>query len=726
MAFFLYSYSETICGVRESIAVLHHFSNGGEESSLQEIADDLTNRRLSPTRILLICGKGSEDKIQILFENFSQSTKDRLSILSHIDLAVYGINGELLQEDSQCLYGDNSNWNIDEKTFLKILEQGMACLIEQTGVIMRAPAGFIFRKPSNATHHTFIRAGNIFKDPSGLGLISHFLMRHIPVETITIYIDSFTILSAVLFFQKERRHIATKLNIDYTEPTISNFHSYSKNRNLVFPAHEKYRILISASTSGVLASELAKDHGANKKLIHHLLFFPTAPNDHWNNIYTQKEHKIEKEDDKSCKVISIPGEEFIVSHGDTSPVSITKKHFASKNGNLFKEPFYSSALKLNLSSPGHQSYTLFDIDETKENFPSDFVEWVEEVCRARIPASTACIVSTTNQSAFASLIASKLKPHLNKEIPIFAEKDINKIDVPNGTILLAEFDVKNGEELLSISRRLRDIPHGHRVYFLGHHFSETLKSHKRLKSNLCVSGKGVEYGWIVYKMIPIGRKIGHSSWLIEREKLTDTSEGEINNRTLDDIIRRRIQALNGGQLSADNLFLPKINAEPLAIRSDSILFTESYDQNKISQAIIYLLVSAAIQRAREGIDAEEKYFPPGEYFTGNLFEPSVLNPNMFSRFNDGVIQASLLRACTPDELNYSGDQQLSLEMLEILRLAIEHPETATGEAILEMMLALSTKRLRLTDEHFKEAKDSLKSSEKLAKIWNLLESDLPF
>ena len=63
--------------------------------------------------------------------------------------------------------------------------------------------------------------------------------------------------------------------------------------------------------------------------------------------------------------------------------------------------------------------------------------------------------------------------------------------------------------------------------------------------------------------------------------------------------------------------------------------------------------------------------------------------------NDGIIQASILRAARPEELIYSIDPDLSAEMYGVLETIIKYYEEEQGEALLEFLYAIAIKKLSL-------------------------------
>ena len=99
------------------------------------------------------------------------------------------------------------------------------------------------------------------------------------------------------------------------------------------------------------------------------------------------------------------------------------------------------------------------------------------------------------------------------------------------------------------------------------------------------------------------------------------------------------------------------------------------------------------------------------------FEVGVLLPGNFGRYNDGIIQAALLRAALPHELNYGPRPDLSREMRRIIERAIARHRDNQGEAALEFLFAVASGRLTLegTDlERLKTAKPPADCPELLA------------
>ena len=130
-------------------------------------------------------------------------------------------------------------------------------------------------------------------------------------------------------------------------------------------------------------------------------------------------------------------------------------------------------------------------------------------------------------------------------------------------------------------------------------------------------------------------------------------------------------------------------------------------ERKIPFGTVYLAIAAALQCARELKDKNNQLKSSG-------YESVVLAPECFLRFNDNILQACLLRACHPSELDYSSSPHLSKLMKEFLTKVFDRHNHKYGDAALEFAGALATGRLRLKNDDFdtviKEALGKLKNN----------------
>ena len=353
MSFYGFRAFKEIDHRQQDVAVLYKFPNGGHDRHLDETIDELTKRRLPPDRVLIVCPKGLEVQVAAEFADMSDATKDRLRAVSHVVLAFFDHRGKIDPSTLNQLYAPDGDWQLSDNDFGYFVDQGMEEIIRETGTRMTAPVGYVFRKPSEKSNRIFIRTGNMLKNPPAPAVIFHAMTRTLPVGFKRMYIDSFTILSIALTYQKCMADLADACKISYQEPTITNFHSYDMDDNLTFEAADDYIILISASSSGGLADKLVSERFARGANIFHLLMFSDKKSLRERVVYFKHEpnDKLPVVDGVQ-KIITIPGEEFMASHGETRTVDIKLDHLIANERKLFKDDFYQEALGLNPFASG--------------------------------------------------------------------------------------------------------------------------------------------------------------------------------------------------------------------------------------------------------------------------------------------------------------------------------------------------------------------------------------
>src|SRR5690606_40036101 len=77
---------------------------------------------------------------------------------------------------------------------------------------------------------------------------------------------------------------------------------------------------------------------------------------------------------------------------------------------------------------------------------------------------------------------------------------------------------------------------------------------------------------------------------------------------------------------------------------------------------------------------------------------NLICPTNFNRYNDGVIQASILRSAKGEELNYSLDKEVSARIKDILVTLFKYRKTTQGEAVLELLYAIATNKIRIVKD----------------------------
>ena len=116
---------------------------------------------------------------------------------------------------------------------------------------------------------------------------------------------------------------------------------------------------------------------------------------------------------------------------------------------------------------------------------------------------------------------------------------------------------------------------------------------------------------------------------------------------------------------------------------------ESLLSRPLAQSDVFVTVAAVLQQLRNADMGE------GDALVTNWFQQTLLSPGNFGRYNDGIIQACLLRAARPTEVDFASDAALSREAGRIIRRIIAEPNRARGEAAAEFLIAVGCGRVRL-------------------------------
>jgi hypothetical protein len=90
--------------------------------------------------------------------------------------------------------------------------------------------------------------------------------------------------------------------------------------------------------------------------------------------------------------------------------------------------------------------------------------------------------------------------------------------------------------------------------------------------------------------------------------------------------------------------------------------------------------------------------PAGRALRTNWFQQTRLDPANLGRFNDGVIQASILRAARPVEIDYSAKDDFAREAGRAICRIMDAAHIPRGEAACEALVALGSSRLRVPRE----------------------------
>lgn len=670
-------------------AGINEFSS---EDVLQVISEQ-TYQAVAPELVLIIVPNTAKKKLLEIIADasiFAAFSRDTL-----ISLYTYDANGSL------SYLKHKKSFQLSRLHLDTIRRQGMTTLFIERGGLIQSGATEHFVKPSKRKDTQFLRASHALSDGAEIFFVAFWLLEYFSDNKIeTIHVDTSSIASVAMAVNLLRaRFEVGKVQADAA--VIRTFHSYDGISKYHLNNKRPEIILISASQSGTLAKEISKAFTEKSRVI---TLFSTAgiPLDGTSLLCDLTYDEIKnvngiKKDKKKIAInatnpIRLVGEHFTAAITEIRTIVIKKtdapdivdKYIKHLQGN---DVFY---VYRNVSNNKRRAIWV-DVEKIVNN--DVFVNWISSVVTLKIPISTKNIIFFSGDKGSSIVSDAILKEFAKRDIQFdkgmvisFDEIEENnlKVDwkIPNSTVLIVGGVTGHGAEFLQASRAMREFaPDSHRIYLTTCVTTATKKARVILGKNLCHGGHLFEP---MFELI-VNRAAMVDSWKREYELLNGREDDLPQELVL------RLNDLKKGSGLKDNLFLPS-QTGALKLR-ENFAFWKDTDYPNCTQADVYATISVILENLRSGEDVSSE-----QRLSNNTYDRSIIGSENFSRFNDGIIQASLLRSVNPIELNYKDSPADSFVMATFILQMASLADKAQGEALSEFLLALVLDRLILCDD----------------------------
>ena len=345
------------------------------------------------------------------------------------------------------------------------------------------------------------------------------------------------------------------------------------------------------------------------------------------------------------------------------------------------------------------------VDGEKLLAESEFSNWLNRQAQRRVKASTQFIVH--QDDAASKLLAAELLKVAAEalgltDLKLISQSDLADVEMPKdaGVVICAAV-VGKGSRLLEISRALRDKDCGARLYVVGFQVTDSREELTALTQNL-QHDKVVKHEFTAFGSIAVGRQLGATfADEVRRYRLVGVEASAYPG-----VLGRRIETLAEVEPVGQLGLLPHGDeaSQPLRLRETFAFWEEGYAAGPC-HAEVLATIAVILQRAREDRKLAER-----DRLATSTYRHVALHPDNFSRFNDGVVQAALLRCAYPSELDYRDDNAASDFLKGLILRALNRGADEAGEGILEFIFALASKRLQLVDEHRREVFDAARSA----------------
>ncbi|QEC44816.1 hypothetical protein [Pseudobacter ginsenosidimutans] len=627
---------------------------------------------------------------------------------------------------------------ITEAEIKEIYNRGLTNIfVENNGLIIsRSAHHFVF--PSGKHSDRFLRPGNVLLHGAQITFIASALLTRFKQRDLHhIYCDTSSINSLAYAYINLRKELGDPSN---TSIHVESFGSYSLFEKSAFKAPRNSIFLISSSTSGSILRRMTRENAHSIELndiavIYGLgvesTFIPQVicdlkkdPNSNPEGLASFKSYNRNNgEICKFCEDKSVPipveGDVFLLEKPAVSPYLIKKSDLPTHIRNL------SGYYRPNINVPAifrvfykensnqNRKYELFiDLEalidswtgdpSVKDAYRSMYTKFEKRVIQS-FPSSLKYIVTLSDIASkkLAELIVDILSKNgatIDRSCIIADDKLVQSVKAgQKGVIAVVSASVVTGRNLLFLSRALRQFENDYqRMFFTFMNRTTKQDSFEFLESNL---GLG-ENGPGTYKITNVERihctqESIATPWHIETEFMKvlydfcDEDAGQRFGKTLMYCqVRSRVLNDSGSQKGLDNeLFHPSFHDKPLRI-NNGFAFAPTKDfAVTASQSEVYFIIASILNDIRN----------KGELLQTEYVR-HLIDPGNFVRYNDGIIQACILRAAKDDELKYHLSEELSLQMKSILGDMILHLDDEHSEAIVEFFYAIAIKKLRLIEK----------------------------
>jgi hypothetical protein len=591
----------------------------------------------------------------------------------------------------------------------QIFSEGVRSLFDIQNVLCPAPAGFAFVKPSKKRSKYFLRAEAALYETERVHFLAFALLSRIAKreeETkesiVVIFIDTMAIAS-LAYVLRELYHEL----YDKPRPRVESFHSYGGIKDVPIPRIGTSLCIISASSSMSMQQEWRE---RTRCLSSEVLTLVTYKNtkDSGRAIYAidKIDPLVDNNGSLSLRDLKIFGESFTPEEVSFKSVLLTVKAHRDKGwfevGQKYSASGFFSIMKAEL--PKDKIRPIF-VEGLRLLEYQKFLDDLNKEMTQKVPLSVQAIVYQDDQASkklaeFCALKIKKIKKAKN-EIRIIKASELEGVQIDTDkALLIVAAVIGRGTKLRSISRDLRDIHSGARHYVVGFQLGESIDNDEKLKKDLQFSAKKSSITVSVMESQAIDRAVGEA---YENEK---NLLGDWVGLQDFPILKDRHNNLHERAGIKNGAFLPAtLKGEvALKLRTDFAYWKSGYDTEFDHSAAVLLTAASMLQYAREFKEFEDD----DHRLSSDTFRQVVLDPENFARYNDGLIQAALLRAARSSELDYSTIEDLSRRMADMLLGIFRSNARQQGEAALEFAFALKTERLKLSDKDMSRLRQEVK------------------
>ncbi|TAX01963.1 hypothetical protein ELI07_32760 (plasmid) [Rhizobium leguminosarum] len=671
-------------------------------SQLVPLIDDDVKTDLWPEQLLVIVPQPSaEEYIEEIRTLLESRTLLRLkSAAVGVAILTYDETGSLNFSPGRVLQG---KVRCTEDDMTACLQAGIANLVRTRQAVIRSSPGHHFVHPNKRHSEGFLRASNMLVQGNEIDFLSLAIMKHFKPGLKKVWIDSSSIASLIYAACLLRQTIDPNFN----RPEVQSFSSYEGFDSLrkLGPA-DGCLIVISATATGRLREKILEEIRLPEERV--ITLFSASPASISSttvfNVRPIAEEmgspSMDVHDEADCPLcqngsrpVELVGDQFLADSFKSIPYTL-KQSDAPSNIDRITERFRSqSAFVLTSDANAHRlDVRLTGILKNRKKEIADLTARFVSISITHILP-----LKDGDSQTFAKVLANAIKAAAGKRPKVLKDPaELEALQEEVRGVLVAAACIGSGRQLQEVSLDLRMFGNKPRTFLIAVAKHSDGVDYKKLVSDLQHNNDHYKHTVEIVDKMELPYPNSYDAWLAERDLLMAMRDANKNGirdfSAISAWIDSRLDRISG-TIEGNDAFLTTTGGQPLQLRPTFAFWQKKYDPKAILQFDVFATIASVLEHARRtrGKDG----VPP---LARSAFFANILHWENFSRYNDGIIQASLLRAARPHELNYATESEHSKLVCKILSKLFDRAATQHGEGALEFALAVATNRLKLRQD----------------------------
>lgn len=673
-----------------------------DSEALATVIEAEIETNLVPDELMIVVREPVFGQAVDVLENrsLSEATFARLSGRATVTLTAYDSQGK--ESSRKHIAGPTSRRRVAFDDFKR---RALTSIFNARHGFVESTATYHFENPSGRHTERFIRLSNILARGAEIAFIGFCTLPLVAEGASIAYLDTPSLYAVVAAINEQR------ISFPGTTPILAdNFSSYSGLASYRFESVQDSFVLISASSSGALASQLVRDQGFEPSRIGHLLFLGEDKSgsgivcdlryhdrDNPEGIRTPPA----VEEAGSCRMcaagsfpIKLQGDQFEFAGPQQDAVLIAKSDAPAGLSDLIERMAGKGVFGVGLGRNVSRQPRQFEISSNALVISAKFKERLDYVLRRSLPASVGHVIAMDAESV---TLANTVAAFAKGAATVVARNALDSI--PQNTqsaVVIVAAVIESGRTLLDISRDLRSIvPDAPLLYLVGFSKSNGEQRRETLSRTLIQTANPYPYEFIEIEKMVLPISTENNAWAAELRLLVDPAVAELVPPDLAETVSERIVRLRKtSEVMRRDLFVGNAPGRTLSLQPGFVFWSPATCAGQHTQADVFFTIASVLQQLR----ANAHRLGRTSAIKSNWFQQTLLAPGNFGRFNDDIIQASILRAAYPFEMNFGDVAAESRELGRLIRRIVEASRTARGGAAAEFLIAIATGRLRLRKE----------------------------